>query len=352
MTPEQFLQHIQKQQPSPVYLFLGSEPYRLRACREALLQRFFLPEEREAGLARFDLAEIPLEVVLDDARSFSLFSSRRLIWVANAEVAVPRARAGGEAEGDSRFTAVSLSGYAKNPTPGVVLALEASRWNLEGEDKEKAERVAKFYSSFATVVELAPFTIQAARRLAYDLARQVKLDISRQDLDLLVETVGANALQIATEIEKLKLYAGVEGKIRAEDMAAIVPDSSGSTVFALVDALACGDRERALALLSVLTRQGDYLPLALSFLASLFRYALAAKELNLRSVYEIQRQLSEPGRPIWRAKAEQIQRTAAAFSKTQIETILQKIHLADRALRDARPDDRIVMEDFVFRMTK
>lgn len=190
MSPEQFIAQLQRQRPSPAYLFLGAEPYRLQACREALVARVLPPEERAEGLTRFDLAETPLNAVLDDARSLSLFTPRRIIWVSSAETVLPRTRsaAGGEEEGDSggrSSLAGLLAGYLKDPSPDVVLAFEASRWELEGEDKAKAERVAKFYSPTVTQVELARLTVQEARRLAYDLARQAGLEIDRADLDVL-----------------------------------------------------------------------------------------------------------------------------------------------------------------------
>jgi len=36
-----------------------------------------------------------------------------------------------------------LDAYVKNPTPGVVLVFEASRWDFEGEDKTKIEILAR-----------------------------------------------------------------------------------------------------------------------------------------------------------------------------------------------------------------
>jgi DNA polymerase III delta subunit len=67
-------------------------------------------------------------------------------------------------------------------------------------------------------------------------------------------------------------------------------------------------------------------------------------------VNEVQTQFSRPGRPVWRSRAEQILQTAAIFSREELETALKRIFATDRALRDARPDDRIVMEEFILRL--
>ena len=75
--------------------------------------------------------------------------------------------------------------------------------------------------------------------------------------------------------------------------------------------------------------------------------ALVAKEAVLRGAQQVQDHFSRPGRPVWRGKAEQILNTASIFTKSEIEEVLRKIFETDFALRDARPDDRIVMEEFV-----
>ncbi len=92
MTPDQFLSSLAGGL-RPVYLFLGPETYRRQKCRKALVERALPEELRESGYTRHDLDELSLAEVLDDARSMSLFASERLIWVASAELALPRGRA-------------------------------------------------------------------------------------------------------------------------------------------------------------------------------------------------------------------------------------------------------------------
>ena len=73
-----------------------------------------------------------------------------------------------------------------------------------------------------------------------------------------------------------------------DDLALLVPDARQSTIFALVNALGRRDRARSLESLDALVREGEYLPLALTFLAGQFRMALVAKEANLRGSSQIQ----------------------------------------------------------------
>ena len=122
----------------------------------------------------------------------------------------------------------------------------------------------------------------------------------------------------------------------AADIAALVPDAQGATIFALVAALGRGDRTRALEILDILVREGEYMPLALTFLATQFRMALVAREANLRSAAQIQGYFNKLGARIWPERARQIEHTIAAFPKERLERAVAKLFKADRSLRDAR----------------
>src|SRR5258708_877520 len=247
MSPDQFLARIKKGVIAPAYLFLGTEAYGRDRCRKALVDAMLVPDEREAGLAQYDLRESALPDVVEDARSLSLFAPKRVILVANAEMALPRLKAGEEEDDDAEAPtaggAQSLDEYLKDPTPGIVLLFEAVRFDFEGEEKKRLERVRKFYASVAETVELHRYNMDDAPLAAHDLAKR-------------------------------------------------------------------------------------------------------------SSVQQIQRHFSRVGVPVWSSRAEQIYQTVGKFSKEQLELGLKLIFEADRDMRNTRPDDRIVMEKFIFALTR
>jgi DNA polymerase-3 subunit delta len=112
------------------------------------------------------------------------------------------------------------------------------------------------------------------------------------------------------------------------------------------------DRGASLESLDVLVREGEYLPFGrFRFLATQFRLAFVAKEARLSGASQVQAFFTKQGTPMWRSRAEQVAQTAAAFSLEKLRTAAVKIYETDKALRDARPDDRTVMERFVFEIT-
>jgi len=349
MTSAQLLSLVKKGTPPAAVLLLGPEAYQRRRIKETLLASF-----PEGSVTQHDLAELALAEVVDDARALSLFASERLIWVVNTELALPKGRAAEEdSDGDSPAhasgDAAPLADYMRDPTPGVTLVFEASRFDFEGDDKRKQERVRKFYSAIPAIVELHRYSPADAHNEAEMLVRQAGFRIDPAALDLLVEALGADVARIAVEIEKLALFAG-DRAVTVEDIAALVPDARSATIFALVNALGRRDRARSLGILDTLTREGEYLPLALAFLSTQFRMALAAREAGLKSAQQVQGHFTRLGVPMWSSRAEQVWQTVSKFSRPQLERGLGLIYKADKSLRDARPDDRTVIEHFILEL--
>jgi DNA polymerase-3 subunit delta len=350
MTAGQLAARVKKGQAPPAVLLLGPEAYERRRLKETLLGAF-----PEGSVSQHDLVESSLAEVLDDARSLSLFAAERLIWVVNAEAALPRGRAAADDDSDSESAgsgdAGPLESYLKDPTPATTLVFEASRFDFEGDDKRKQDRVRKFYAAIHEVVELRRYAVHEARQEAETLIRAAGFRMDADALDLLVDALGADIARIAVEIEKLALYAGAR-TVGVDDVTGLVPDARSTTVFALVNALGRRDRARALEYLDTLTREGEYLPLALAFLSTQFRMALVAREAGLKGAGQIQSHFSRMGVAMWGSRAEQIQQTVTKFSTAQIERAMTLIFEADRGLRDTRPDDRIVMERFILELVK
>jgi len=130
-----------------------------------------------------------------------------------------------------------------------------------------------------------------------------------------------------------------------------VPNAAQATIFALVSALGKRDRKAALRSLDILVRDGEYLPLALTFLASQFRLALAVKESRVHSVQQAQTFFQQIGVRMWRDRAEQVIATAAAFPGAGLAHAVELLYDTDKKFREGYKDDRLVMELLVLALT-
>jgi DNA polymerase III subunit delta len=356
LAPEQFLARVGKQPLAPVYLFLGPEGYHRRLCREALVKRVLPEDARADGLTQVDLEETSVSEVLDDARSLSLFAADRLIWVTSAELALPRrmTAAANDADEDSSSasSASPLAAYIKQPTPGTVIVFECSRYDFSGDDKARLDRVQKYYADAPVAVEFRPLTPESSRALAQDLARAHGLKLAGAELAALLDAVAGDANRLVSEIEKLSLFVEPGRTVTMNDLQSLVPNAAQTTIFNLVSALGKRDRPGALRALDILVRDGEYLPLALTFLGAQFRLALAAKESRISTAQQAQAAFSKMGVRIWRERAEQVIGTAGAFTREQLSKAISAIYETDKKFREGFRDDRIVMEGLVLALTQ
>ncbi len=351
MKPRKFLQQIKTSTPAAGYLFLGGEQFYRDLCRRALVTAALgadaAPGDDSEAVVEFDLSQQPIEKLLDDARTLSLFATSRLIVGQRAEAALPkRVTSAGSPESEA------LSRYFRDPTPGVVILIEATRYDsADRDDKAKIERVAKFFASVPERIDLERLSSSEAMSTAAAWAKRLKLTIGQETLAELVELLAGDMGRIANELEKLSLYVEKEAPVTSADIEALVPEARQSGMYEFSDALSRKDRRRALDVLDTLAGTGEYWPIQINLLAGLFRHALVVSEQKLRNVQDVGRFFQGHGLRMWPTRARQVLEIAGRFTRAELETALRRLFHADRDLRRQRPDDRIIMEQLVLSLT-
>jgi DNA polymerase-3 subunit delta len=82
------------------------------------------------------------------------------------------------------------------------------------------------------------------------------LDLPEDVAEALANRCSGDKMRLLQETEKLSLYVG-DGTATCDDVAALCPPDVQSNIFAFVDSLAAGERDRALALLEDLIGAGE-----------------------------------------------------------------------------------------------
>ena len=348
LKPGDLIRQLRKgTRPAAGYLFLGAEPFYRGRCRRALREAVLGTEPDETATVEIDLGASPLTGLVEEARTMSLFSSDRLVIGRNAEQAVPRT-----ASASTESEAEGLADYFADPAPGTVVLIEAVKFDSsDRNEKDKLARVRKFYASIPVCIELEPLSVAEARFVGQILAKRMQLSIGGKVLDEMVDMLGADAFRIENELQKLSLYMGSGREITREDVELLVPEARQSGVFEFSQALADRDRSRAFSLLDTMSKSGMYWPMQLNLIAGLFRQALAAKELGLRDAREIGAKLGSFGLRMWPARTRQIAGIVARFREEELRKALIALFEADRSLRSSRPEDRLVVEMLVMKLT-
>ena len=147
---------------------------------------------------------------------------------------------------------------------------------------------------------------------------------------------------LENEIAKLVTYA--DGRTVTTDDVELLSASPEVTVFALLDAIALGQRGKALGQLRALFHRGERSEMILPQIASSLRRLIQARELldlGLRGA-ELQRRLG--GHPFVAEKAE---RQARGYRMDQLETALRLLLDTDRAIKTGEAEPELALELFI-----
>ncbi len=130
----------------------------------------------------------------------------------------------------------------------------------------------------ALLVPLSKLRAQDLPEFVQMLAEQSAIHIDKVAVQELIDRVGNDARQLATEIEKLALYIGVDGRVTVDMVRELVP-SLAMDVFALMNAVVDGDAPKAIRMLDGLLQRRENPMLILYLLARQFRFLLQARLL-------------------------------------------------------------------------
>jgi len=183
---------------------------------------------------------------------------------------------------------------------------------------------------------------------AQEAGTRVDPDAARE----LVDSLGADMMCIASELEKLLLYAIGRGRITLGDVETMVLGAKQRSLYELTDAISSHNRARAILLLHGLLNSSDGAEDSaighLYMLARTFRQMLVILEKNVRDQRAIWQALWQ-GFRIPPFAADDVIRQARRYkSRRELTRALRLIARADLELRSSPPDKRLVLERLVY----
>jgi DNA polymerase-3 subunit delta len=219
-----------------VYLLLGDDEERKSRGVDKL----------RAGRAvdAYDASEISPETLVSACNSLSLFGEGPFVVLKDLD------------SWNAAQKAVIVD-YLKNPSPGSDLLLLGKRLGAR-------ERLLSAVKNSGEVHTFDQPTGKALVRWLVGHAKRLDLDLPEDVAEDLANRCSDDKTRLLQETEKLALYVG-GGTATHEDVAALCPPDVQSNIFAFVDSLAAGERDRALALLEDLIGTGEP-PLRLTFM--------------------------------------------------------------------------------------
>jgi DNA polymerase-3 subunit delta len=225
---------------------------------------------------------------------------------------------------------------------------------MDLQDKDRYERIRETLGDWCGLVELARVDDADALKWIAAEAKRREVVFDQDAARELADALGADMMLIASEMEKLVLYAGAKRHVTLGDVETMVLAAKQRSLYELTDAISAKDRARALSLLHGLLNASDGGEDSaighLYMLARTFRQMLVILERNVRD-----------SRAIWQAlwqgfrmppfAAEDVIRQARRYkSRRELTRALRLIARADLELRSQPPDKRLVLERLVLEL--
>ena len=241
------------------YLIVGTDEAKIARARGRLRER----AGREGGAGALELFEAgegrrspDVETVVASLAAISLIASRRYLLVDGIE-GWGKGDAGQMIEAVGRIppeTTLALIAHGKAPT-GLDKAVKAAGGEILSFDAPRQR-------------ELPKQLVAEARELGFELEPAAAR--------LLVERLGPRPMRLRTELERLALWAGEGGSVAADDLQAMIADTSEEAIWTLADAVVAGDAAETMRVAERLVAQGEALPRIVYSLAPRLHQALRA----------------------------------------------------------------------------
>ena len=337
----------------PGYVLVGDEVFLLDRCRAAVIEAFVSPDIRDFCISDLDLSSTTIFEVLDRAQTPSLMAPFQVIFVRNVRQLYTR--------GAKKDEFAALERYFKSPNPQALLLfiadflrIPADTRRMDLDDKNRFERLTETLGAHCGMVELARVSEEDAMRWAVATAQEADLRLEGDAARELVDALGADMMLVASELEKLLLYAAGRGRITLGDVETMVLSAKQRTLYELTDAISAHDRARALALLHGLLNSSDAGEDAaighLYMLARTFRQMLVILEKNVRDSRAIWQALWQGFRMPPFAADDLIRQARRYKSRRELTRALRLVARADLELRSSPPDKRLVLERLVYEL--
>lgn len=231
---------------APVYLLVGEESYFVDETIKRLKAALSAGEEVET--MTFDLAEQPIDYVIDEADTIPFFTERKLIIAKNASFLKSTEKGKEKIEHDVK----RLESWLANPTDTAITVFVAPYEKLD--ERKKVTKLMKEKSVLLSAV--TPQNNDLNVWIKNEVQARGKA-ITEEATNKLVEMVGANMLQLQMEIEKMALYLGDEHEMKLALVEDLVAKTLEHDAFKMLNAYLANNSAEALRIYHDLLRQKE-----------------------------------------------------------------------------------------------
>jgi DNA polymerase-3 subunit delta len=325
-----FLKKPDQRPPGPMVALFGAERFlKLRALK-ALSTVILGAGEEELGLTKYPGATTDFSTVMDELRTLSMFGSRRVVVIEEADEFVTKHRS-------------ALEKYLDKPAKKGVLVLDVKSWT-------SSTRLAKKVVELGLDLDCSPLKQgEMLKWLGEHAQAAYGKQLTRDAAQALIELRGLELGHLDQELAKLAAYAGDKAQIDRASVEKLVGGWKAETTWSMLDAVRDGQIDEAFHLLEKLIMSGEHPLRLLGSIQWTYRPLARATEAA-RQGQPLGEALTEAGvRPMSLGPAQQYLKR---IGRPRAERMFQWLLAADRDLKGASQlPERLVMERLLWQLS-
>lgn len=333
MAYRDFVNDRKKDLLKDVLLFYGAEDFLMDWAVESIIAEYVPEESRYIDVIRLEGDTATAADIMAEARSYSMFSDKRVVIVRNY---LPLYRSAADVNADELLT------FAASPQEqSIVIFVMESRiaQGLSSYGKKLAKACSAYEFSRLEKADLKAFITKRVHSAGKMISRRA-LDHMMDVSGYYNKGSGYDLAQFDRDIAKI--VKACEGDDISEQLIEeILIGDSDRFVFGLVDALVAGDRGRALQIAEAIIRDEDGAMAVLALLTKQFEIMYDALELSEQGM-SIAQMAKKTGINEYRFK--RAYTAAQRYSRQRIRKILKDIYNADRDIKRGDIDKDVALE--------
>ncbi|KAB8127565.1 DNA polymerase III subunit delta [Gracilibacillus oryzae] len=330
------IEEINKGKIAPVYYIYGTETYMIEEIKQSLY-RSMNDEDRETNISIFDLEEVTIQEVVNDANTYPFFGEKKIILAANASFLKAKPPA---SELDHQTD--ELISYMMNPAPYSILVIIAPFEKLD-----ERKKVVKQLKKHAKAVACEPLKEWNMNEALERIAENHHVKVEPEVVTYMINEIGTDLMILQSEMEKIALYIGEGNTIRLEDAELLLSHHESNSALKLVDAIIANNLVKAINITKDLAKLGEEPIKLIALLASQFRTLLHVKTLHQKG-YNQKQMASQLKIHPYVAKLSVSRQ--AQFSHGELTEALQLLAEADANMKTGKVEKNLGFELLLYEL--
>ena len=265
-----------------IYLLYGTEDLLIKNEINKIMSANNIDE---VNISRYNLEEVLLKDIIEDANTISIFSDKKLIIVDNSYIFIRATKKVIEQDTDI------LIDYINKPNPLTILV-----FIINNEKLDSVKKICKLIKEKGKILELN--TPSNINNYVLKLFDDYKIDYN--NINLLIKRVGNDLGILKEEVDKLKIYKIDDKIINKEDIINLTNKNIDTNIFIFIDNIINKNKIDALNTYQEMLKLNEEPIKIIIMLANKFRLMYQACELSKKgyNIDEIADKLNSKRYPV------------------------------------------------------